>query len=358
MSPSIKTLAGIRPGPSQWASELNDFRGRLIQTAHYRATDPRDKIFALESLLPRCVGKLIHVDYNEDHHAVFTRVTAQMYNSYQELVVTATWPLLVETETDDRRLPSAPSWVLDFTFSDTSAFSPPTDGFRQVEADLATAKITLGVFIYRNHSAYFELICKKRSGYPLLATPKALFCSGLLIDSVYKTGIIGGEAAPGLGPNAVSRGHTFLSFLAFLIQVRAQRQETPRTPKSSDPDGPLEEVISLLAFFLLQDAERVRGGDWEVLFNTRYPEVAGKMYFITKQGFVGISTVRVKEGDALAFLGDAVINFVLREVNDPEQDPAQGQVHRIVARAAVLRDKSLNLPEWFGSFSRRMFHII
>ncbi|KAI3344043.1 hypothetical protein F4824DRAFT_507772 [Ustulina deusta] len=203
-------------------------------------------------------------------------------------------------------------------------------------ADMSTDKIPFGAFLYRNHLRDVNLRKKQEQNKELralFASPRTLFCSGLWVDSIQETGVI--DRQTGRDPD-------YKTFLLFLIKVRALHQQLLKPKEPAEPDGPLSELISPLAFFLLQEIERVRGGDWEVLVQTRFPEIAGRTYFITKSGFVGITTVAVRKSDSLAILGDVTVNFVLREVDDPKQSPAEAQIHQIVARAAV-RDNDINI---------------
>ncbi|OTA95277.1 hypothetical protein M434DRAFT_28962 [Hypoxylon sp. CO27-5] len=86
----------------------------------YRATDPRDKIFALESLLIRSAGLLINVDYNESTEAVFRRITARCLNQLWEDHISL-YKLLVEQQNSLGNNPLGPSWVHDFAYSDVDS---------------------------------------------------------------------------------------------------------------------------------------------------------------------------------------------------------------------------------------------
>lgn len=96
----------------------------LDGTRTYRATNPRDKIYALESLLPRCTGKLIRIDYHEDYETLFAYATARCINSLRTYNFAANFSLLIESTTRnnkhsatfDGESSSNPSWALDFSY--------------------------------------------------------------------------------------------------------------------------------------------------------------------------------------------------------------------------------------------------
>ena len=75
----LQLLQYFRPGPLLGEGS-NDTRlcYAMIRSQTSRASNPRDKIFALESLLPRWAGRLIYVDYEESCEKVFKRVTARL----------------------------------------------------------------------------------------------------------------------------------------------------------------------------------------------------------------------------------------------------------------------------------------
>ncbi|KAI0549425.1 heterokaryon incompatibility protein-domain-containing protein [Xylaria curta] len=160
----------IRPEKRKETS-ISNLRDRLLGgllelVSGYRATDPRDKIFALESLLPRSVGRLINVNYNESTEAVFRRTTAQLLN----LVDIRRYSLLIECQNSRNNTHSGPSWVHDFSYTD-----PASRNFIRGK--------TLRGFLL-NHDSGHPFV-NEHSTDEYLATPRTFFCSGIPVDIIY-----------------------------------------------------------------------------------------------------------------------------------------------------------------------------
>ncbi|KAI0865090.1 hypothetical protein F4860DRAFT_527805 [Xylaria cubensis] len=344
--PVLPLLVGYRQGPDRnRVPESDTILALLSKTAAFQATDPRDKIYALESLLPRCMGRLIRVDYSEHHSSVFRRVTARCVNVFRTFRQAALFPLLLESAKD---APLVPSWVLDFTFSDA-------DERGNHNALLVTQEVTLNGFLL--HRAMTHLKCMDDYiSNPIFATPTSLFCTGYSVDSISGTGVIEVHGASSSGVDDY-----FMSFLFFAFQVRDERHQILATRDSPTSNGLTETDISeetprLMTFFMFsQESGRPRG-DFQDLLTTRVNEIRGKTYFITATGLVGIATSPVQKGDSLALLHDAPIYFILRGVGKDEESTGE-QKHQIIARAAI-DDEDLNMQEWFQSFPRRNFHIV
>lgn len=140
----------------------------------HRASDPRDKIFALESLLPKCMSRLLHIDYNESCEYVFKRVTARLYNDGGSLLMATKFHFLFDSHTNT----TSPSWVLDFTYNDMASSDRSTSA-------LYTNTVTLEEYIYETSSSHpveKEKLFSKQS----LATPTTIFCFGMCIDYIWK----------------------------------------------------------------------------------------------------------------------------------------------------------------------------
>jgi hypothetical protein len=86
----------------------------LRHTAASRATDPRDKVFALAALMPPDQRPLLHVDYTRMTEVVFRSATAHLISwhrsGFREFA--GIFPFLSEST------PHYPSWVLDLSFSE------------------------------------------------------------------------------------------------------------------------------------------------------------------------------------------------------------------------------------------------
>ncbi|KAI1361255.1 heterokaryon incompatibility protein-domain-containing protein [Xylaria arbuscula] len=325
-------LFSIRPHPKQEYAYSNTFTNLLNQTANFRSTDPRDKIYALESFMPRYLGKLIRVDY------------------------TNKFPLLLESQTIDKDKPPSTSWVLDFRFCDTLCFM-------NRYATTVTKKVTLNGFICERAGSRLKFLEDYRNNNPIYTTPKTLFCTGFSVDSVHKTGTISG-----LSNDDDDRpiGIEIFRYIHNQRQLILTDEEQPISASSNDSFG-FRDWVSMLNFFLLQHEYKapdqafgkdgnVQDENFDKFLNTRHEELEGKTYFITAKGLLGIATAPVQNGDSLNLLHDAGVYFILRDVQD--QGDAEGEhKHRIIARA-VIHDEDINYPEWIKSFPRLSFQII
>ncbi|KAI1162114.1 heterokaryon incompatibility protein-domain-containing protein [Nemania serpens] len=138
----------------------------LASVSAYRASDPRDKIFALGSLMPRGEGRLINVNYSEPTEAVFRRITARCLNRLCGNIISR-YSLLIDGKNNLSDSPAGPSWVHDFTYSDAGSQS-----------------------YLRSEATLDGMLAEKDRVHPLgpgvcLATPKTLFCSGVCISIIY-----------------------------------------------------------------------------------------------------------------------------------------------------------------------------
>ncbi|KAI0855666.1 heterokaryon incompatibility protein-domain-containing protein [Xylaria cubensis] len=311
----------------------------LDETAAYRATDPRDKIYALESLLPRCIGKLIRIDYNEDYKITFACATARCINAQQSYNLAAKFNLLIDSTTmgnkssvaADGEATTHPSWVLDFSYCDSDIRS------NEVASNINSI-VTLNGFLL--HNAFKIQKSKRQVLNRMFATPTTLFCDGINIDDIDETGVIAEEGDPDLF------GTVFR--LAFQIYQRIQGTQ-------ANSSVGLDTVMLFLCLHLETDS--YPDGDARDFFAVRLKEIVGKTYFITKNGLLGIATAPVRRGDSLCRLDRVSVYFVLRAVPDSESKSSleAAQKHRIVARAAI---RGADLPSPTASFLPCRFQII
>ncbi|KAI0479752.1 HET-domain-containing protein [Xylaria cf. heliscus] len=310
----VPLICRLRPGlensPTPGVKSLAHI---LEVTDTYRASVPQDKIFALESLLPRCLGRLINVDYGDDRMTVFRRITARYYNKTTELFLVNFYKFLFESPSLPGETPGCPSWVLDFTYSDASRHK--STSARGME-DL----VTLDGFLHRSRSDYHRIDGDMPDCF---ATPKTLFCTGRYIDRIRMTRSI---------PN-VSDDEPLRDCKRLIMNIHRLRQSILGAEATSDAG--LSAVPSLLQLFCMVDNEKDLKGDLNGLVKARNKELAGKTCFITGKGLVGISTARFEPGDSLALLHSAPVYLILKEVGDRNGNSSAAKVHRIVARAAI-----------------------
>ncbi|KAI0880035.1 heterokaryon incompatibility protein-domain-containing protein [Annulohypoxylon maeteangense] len=305
----------LRPGLARkemiGEENLHTFDSIIHFTNAYKATNPQDKIFALQSLLPRWLGQLIHINYAETCEDTFTRATARLYNK-GGMAVVSVLKLLVETRTDRKATPTAPSWVIDFTFSEAHRFTSD-------DAKMATHHVTPDGFIFsriRSHPAR-----RRPIGSRCFATPRSLFCSGIYIDRIWKTDLMN-EYKDEL--------HT--SLLGFKIG-REQRQRRGLGESFTSFSAEASSIVCFIAMI----SGKVLEGDFLDLLQHRYANIynGDHSYFITDKGLLGMATTSTRVGDKICLLQGVPVYFILREVEVLGGKLEGSLQHRIVARAAL-----------------------
>jgi hypothetical protein len=84
---------------------------------------------------------------------------------------------------------------------------------------------------------------------------------------------------------------------------------------------------------------------------------AGKQFFTTEKGLVGISTVPVKEGDTLAAIDASPAYYIIREVKNSSGCSYVAQRHQIIARV-VLHENKDKMRKRFVGLEHKMFQIV
>lgn len=166
----------LRPGITLNRSPfINPLAVVLRQTGAYRAWNSLDKIFSLESLLPRSSGLLINIGYGGSYGVVFRRVTARSYN-HDNIRLIKHYKFVFEYQLPLCEATIGPSWVLDFTYSDAIR--------HESWVAKATDTVTVDGFIHESEiydpwsdGNYVDYVC--------FATPKTLFCRGRCIDQIF-----------------------------------------------------------------------------------------------------------------------------------------------------------------------------
>ncbi|KAI8954427.1 heterokaryon incompatibility protein-domain-containing protein [Xylaria longipes] len=355
----------------------------LCETSYYRATDPRDKFFALQALVPKSKGRLMYVDYTKSDEMIFRRATAQCYNTSEHLEMTTTVKLLTESRTAGYNT-LGPSWVQDFTYSDA----------RFHDSD-ENAKVTFSGYLYTKTNWQPEYDHDKD---PIcFATPKTLFCSGLSIDIVRGTGFVpnlrddeysldrlctflqgvqvhqncaglGGflDDRNGLSESAISIIESMCTALCDATTGHPERIDELRAAfENSTMHQKIlhliyltqcENNITLFSLGEISSFEKVFASRSSAL-QRRAGEISGMQYFVTDKGLVGIATAPVMEGDILAVLHATPAYFILREVKSSDGHSYVAQRHRMVARA-VISEKQDKMKEKFADLETRIFEIV
>ncbi|KAI0401286.1 heterokaryon incompatibility protein-domain-containing protein [Xylaria palmicola] len=363
----------------------------LCKSAAYKATDPRDKYFALQGLLPRSKGALVYVDYSKSKEAIFKRATARCYNASIRLDMTSTFNLLVEKsqEATDQMASSyagadytqcGPSWVHDFTYSDVV----------QGGANRGEPVTFLG-HLYKPTHAQPRYPSSMKNVVTCFATPTTLFCSGVSFSAVRTTGYVpnfdGKDITeqyfafikqvvvqqnkvdmPRLNSNEASEQEKKMPLLVELCFSYFQRTTTNDSEQrkadikaalhSLNPDevlileGLIPQIKENLEFFGLEDIS-IKG-----LFSSKEKRkfleaVSGMQYFTAEHTLIGIATAPVMEGDILAVLDPCPTYFVFREVKSDD-----GVVrHRMIARAVVNKERD-RMKDVLSNTKGRTFEII
>ncbi|KAI0431674.1 heterokaryon incompatibility protein-domain-containing protein [Xylaria sp. FL1042] len=264
-APSRPLLFELRPrGGKIRDKKYNIFYILLLETKTHNATCPEDKIFALESLLLQCIGNLIFPDYRENCEVIFRRATARCYNAAQSLNSIVTFDLRFESTNTAISALSGPSWVLDFSFCDSSIHN-------NERADKVTDTVTLNGFIFHNAFTRFEFLGSKVF-HPLFATPKTLFCTGISIDRVYQTGAI---------PSLVKRREfsTMIEFLKWICAQSQQRLEAEGFPRLLDATrtGDSSRNASKTFWFFLMDLDgKIPRGEFSMFCRKRFEKISKK----------------------------------------------------------------------------------
>ncbi|OTA98048.1 hypothetical protein M426DRAFT_260083 [Hypoxylon sp. CI-4A] len=308
----------------------------------YQATNPKDKVFALQSLLHGYAGRLINLDYEECCEAVFKRVTARCFNAITGLYLTQTFKFWFESPLSTEE-PGGPSWVLDLAYTDA--------GFCGDKSTRDTRdKVTLDGFISQNKVPRLQL----EHGMDIVpfCTPTVLHCTGRCIDQVHRI-----ASFPRLSDTTTQTAFTTLVWLSLQIfNARESLLGLPITREFGDIEN--TDFLSLTKFFMMQERWPEDQEELNRLATIRGEELVGKPIFITKRGVVGIATAAIKPGDFLSLLHSSPTYLILRERKDRKDGERQ---HRIVARAAV-NDKLLHemkdMKAFIESTSSQHFQII
>ncbi|KAI1385658.1 HET-domain-containing protein [Hypoxylon trugodes] len=324
----------------------------LLHTCICQATEPKDKIFALASLLSKPLGKLIQIDYSEECEETFKRATARSINGYG-LGLTSSFNFLFESSLREGKTPTGPSWVLDFTYSDAqfSRSNSPRDWIDGV---------TPNTFMYDHGPPKV----RKAPFGRIYATPKSLFCAGCRIDEVCHIGKVANPHDFPL-PSDISElfskeGYPLnifkLPYAIYMARGKLLGQVDFQNPidiiQADD-----EETLDKLKFYmelLSPKFERplLKGTTMADLGFLNY-ELADQLCFITKEGLVGLSTAPIEPGDSLCYIDTARVYIILRDVKDENGSP---RTRRIVSRAAI--SYGFDMVKLINSKERCAFQIV
>ncbi|KAI1089498.1 heterokaryon incompatibility protein-domain-containing protein [Rostrohypoxylon terebratum] len=314
----------IRPEKRYGEKNLESPQDRNLQemlsrVVTYRASDPRDKIFALESLMTKSEGRLIKVDYTETPVVVFKRITAWILNLGQYRLELSIYRLCVESRSGFSADFSGPSWVIDFSYS--HAYVKNTYAGLTIEAYLLAFGLTGALPNGKD-------IC--------LATPTTLFCNGIPISTIYHVKLVPDYAEVG----SLDSYENALGFVRSVCREYSDLAKDDGSIERRTCNHPLPGEDEIMRFLCLGGAfvyeqikgcSNVLGGGERELIRQALHGSTGTYLFITEDSIVGIATAPVQKGDILYLIHRYPSYVILRETEQ------QGVMkHRIVARAAVI----------------------
>ncbi|KAI0894076.1 heterokaryon incompatibility protein-domain-containing protein [Annulohypoxylon nitens] len=351
-----------------WYTELSII---LYLVQGHRATDPRDKIFALESLLMRPIGLLTNVDYNQPTEVLFKRITARVLNMRNENSLSF-YKLSVEPGNNLHDDASCPSWVHDLTYSDIARMEGNKPG-----------ENTLHKFI-TSDAGRLPKHNLPDGKVAYLATPKTFFCSGIPIGTIHHMAIV--PVVPPVDDLKSRYLVGILQFIDYFIYQASQELLEPDVagaspgeviqivgsdigiilsngnvgysimiglPKLENP-FPFPHASEVLKFLLMKPSHLEVTDileDIDRYLLSKFRQFSGSYLFATKDGVVGLATAPVQKGDIISIMHQGSSYTILRETEDQRIGSQDVKKHRIVARAVIawsfekietiIRDKGL-----------------
>ncbi|KAI1737933.1 heterokaryon incompatibility protein-domain-containing protein [Xylaria scruposa] len=369
----------LRPEKAKEGNQPHKWRritliGLLSFATRYRATDRRDKIFALASLLSKSTGLLINVDYNESDQAVYRRITARGMNTTLGCNGAFHYNFIFESEGDLRDTQPGPSWVFDFTYSDVDEHFP-----------LSRRPALLG---FLNLKENFQPFWGGSQQQKTFATPKTLFSSGISIGVICHTK----RSVAITRENHKTYDQLFESFIEESRQERDKMVTADKvlerktedvaannvtvveidTAQSPGSDADITETESHIQWPTLE--ELVHTGtfgsvmwQWrlepnvddkfEEAFVLVFENISKTYLFAAMEGTIGVATAPVQRGDILAIVHAHCNYLILREVNDESSASQATKKHRIVASAAITRSQE-NIRDQTRNKDQECFQII
>ncbi|KAI0481846.1 heterokaryon incompatibility protein-domain-containing protein [Xylaria cf. heliscus] len=360
----VKLIRSLRKHMASTSSSLipsNSVQSLLpwfLQSVHaHRATDPRDKIFALQSLLLKSEGLLINVNYHEPTEPLFRRITAQCFNQAIPFLPLH-YNLLIESRNNVGDMPQSSSWVLDFSHS-------------RAGRENSTVETLYYRFLHGGTNLQ-PLSDHPPEGAWWFASPKTLFCSGVAIGMIHDIFIV-----PDLTkhlPEDVRQ--VFQNIIQWWeLSIAEEQREWPMITNStttadgdkgafenqgSNPGPSREEVMRLVTFGSPIFDYLGTSISMEMLKQERLSlrRLSGTYLFIAKGGILGLATAHVQKGDMLAIIHKYPNYVILRDTHYQDVPAQDKEKHRIVARAVVAESQDKMRSRIAKGFESCTFQII
>lgn len=297
--------------PYLWSKELHIYH--MSSFISVKASDPRDKIFALRSQFVRTFGK-VKVDYNRSISSVFADATKMMICDSADF--NAAGMLVLANASRSTTLPDLPSWAVDWASEDfTTRFweagaphvlfkackkSKPRYRFSEDLKRLFLTGTIVGTVQERHigphPSQHFRRRGKDRDEDMTRnpETTKAVYGAILLWASDLTAAAEGGSQKT--EPAAVVQNGTFQSFsnLLYLINHKRTEKALQWTPRNS------------VARIVKHIASKPRTRDWFCIY------LGTSQLFLTTDGRCGCGPWGLEPGDLICVFAGLQFPFVVR----------------------------------------------
>ncbi|KAH8164409.1 hypothetical protein CIB48_g3846 [Xylaria polymorpha] len=301
----------------------------------------------MSNLQDRSEGRLINVDYNESDNAVYKRITARCLNPGIKSNIFR-YNLLIEHQGSLRDTQLGPSWVLDFTYSDSER-----------QTSKLVQRTLYGLLLLRTSSQPLWDWDNNSVGVVepvFFATPKTLFCSGISVSVIYHT-----KPVPGLTRDNYKSYESFLG--DFIKEARQEWDRIVTADKllerqtqgtTSDNNSEAEKTAEIESSIQMPTREElVDLATFRSNLIRFFEKVSETYLFAVKDGMIGLATAPGQKGDILAIIHMHPNYIVLREVEHEIE-----KKHRIVARAALTETREKMRDRIKEGLQQSLFQII
>jgi len=357
------TPIGLQHGPVMEAyrreyreKKVLEFHDLLRNCIMFRATDPRDKIFALQGITEAATA--IPIDYQLSIEDVLMNTARYFIKRPGAIEVLQNAGIGWIVESDGTEAPKMPSWVADWSrprrVGCELSYSSYKEGFLYRAAvekkaqvrELDDRTIELAVV----HVDYIKTRGKTKSYPPenvildeqeasdkwvhwlreatsiARSLPSKYHISQSQSEAFWRTCIADRNGVT--RPASPSYGEKYLDFRQFNLRRYALNH-----PRSTPGPYPISENENLLPEEgqLLEARYKERKPDMAHIQNALLFSDAmvaccnGRCFAVTEKGYIGIVPPGTKEGDMLCLVMGAQVPFVLRPLPDPDGDCIDGE---------------------------------
>lgn len=302
----------------------------LLQFEKSRATDPRDRIFGLEGLMPPALGHLLRVDYGQAVESVFKRECARSFNTQGGLKTGMHFFNLL----GERGVKEDTSWTLDLGIAPSDASL--NDNFGSLGAQNLGMELSWSDQLLGPGRSLEDIrnLSMEQPGLKFYITPRTLFCGGMRIDRVRYAARI----------PSFDTDQPLARFASLLREVGSQYTEPLRVENNGSSCFGYQNVRDLGDDFWLDSGgaalfslgmpkvefERLSNEELSDILNRK---IGGKYWFITKGGYIGLCYCAVETNDEISALDQSHVMFILRRSG---KSAGGAPRHRIVSRTFIF----------------------